>query len=289
MIGFEDKNITLERFKHYLKISLNIESSDFKIHGYGIEKVVGTVRQFGANQIFADDEGSDEMVKFYVSFYSSKTQQKAIDFLKLLKTQIKEGTCKLSLVNPLYLGMNYGKISINNEDFTQISLEKCDLVLREGVYIKNRYLLCSIYKFTNYITNELQIKVLAFDNQHGLEYMIDLDYQDLLDMVDGNTKMLCSSKDIAVYITNNLAYFKNENDDEILVCENKIFFADYSSSFGGAEKLSNTDLINKSLVGKHNNKKKMLHFDQYTQTDFKVNLIHEAFDLLFDHYVPVYN
>ena len=32
--------------------------------------------------------------------------------------------------------------------------------------------------------------------------MIDLDYADLLDMVDSNTKLLASTKDLATYLTN---------------------------------------------------------------------------------------
>ena len=288
-VGFEDKNITIERFKHHLKISLNIENTDFQIHSVRTERLVGTVKDFSLSSTFADEEGSNEMVKFYVSFYHQNNHQKLVGLLKELKTQIRSGKSKLKLINPLFLGINYGKITVNSDDYNQISLDKCDLISREGIYIKSTYLLWSIYKYTDYITNQIYIKILAFDNQNSIEYMIDLDYADLLDMVDSNTKLLASTKDLATYLTNWLAYFKNQNGDEFLVCENRLFFADYTGIFGSAEKRSSKEYVNKTIMSKHNNRERILHIETGTETEWDINVIHEAFDELFNQTVHAYN
>src|SRR5690606_30814099 len=158
-------------------------------------------------------------------------------------------------------------------------------IFREGVYIKSTYLLCSIYQFTNYITNDIFIKILAFDNQRGLEYIIDLDYADLLEMTDGNVNLLNSQKDLSNYLTNSLAYFRNLEGDEFLVCEIRLYLADYTGQIISTESKLPTDASNKQLLSKHRKRDNLLHDDVGTVTDLEMNIIHEAFDTFFHHTV----
>ena len=202
-----------------MKITLDIESTEFKIHALRKERVVGTYHGVRTHDtsIFMDEDNSDEIIKIYVSFYSQKNRAQPVEYIKKLRKKVRAGMSKLNLLNPFFLGINYGKISVNSEEYTQVSLDKCDLIFREGIYLKSTYLLCSIYKFTNYITNDLSIKILAFDNQNGVEYMIDLEYNDLLEMTDSNVDLLNHSKDLSAFLTSGLTFFKNSEDENILV------------------------------------------------------------------------
>lgn len=211
------------------------------------------------------------------------------ELVKLLKTQVKDGSSKLNYINPFYIGINHGKISVNSDESAKVSLDKCDLIFREGVYIRSTYLLLSIYKFANYVTNEVFVKLLAFDNQKGVEYMIDLDYGDLLEFTEGNVGIVNSHKDLASYLANCVSYFRNSQGDEFLVCEHKLYFADYAGLFGAVEKKSSTDLASQLLLAKHNNRNKLLHCDVETETDMHMNIMHEAFDVQFRQMVYVFN
>ena len=290
-IGFEDRNVTLEKFKHHLKISLGIESTDFQVHCLRNEHMVGTSSSMNAwnSAIFNNENSWNELTKIYVSFNLQNNYSKMCELVKLLKTQIKDGTSKLNFINPFYVGINHGKISINSDEYAKISLDKCDLIFREGVYIRSTYLLLSIYKFTNYITNEVFIKILAFDNQKGVEYMIDLDYSDLLEFTEGNVNIINSHKDLANYLSNWVSYFRNSLGEEILVWENKLYFADYTELFGSAEKKSSTDVASQLLLLKHNNRNRLLHSDIETETEMEMNIIHEAFDVQFKQMVYAFN
>ena len=163
------------------------------------------------------------------------------------------------------------------------------LIFREGVFIQNTHLLLSIYKFTNYITNEVFVKILAFDNQKSVEYMIDLDYSDLLELTEGNVNIINSNKDLANYLANCVSHFRNSQGDELLVCENRLYFADYAGLFGAVEKKSSTDLASQLLLSKHNNRSKLLHCDVETETNMEMNIIHEAFDIQFKQMIYVFN
>ena len=291
VVAFEDNNITLERFKHFLKISLHVENNEFHIHGLKKEKVVGASLSTNASKTsaFNEDSETNEILKIYVSFHTKNASHKAIEYLKTLSVQVKAGKCKLNMINPFYLGINFGKISINSKDYTKISLAKWDLLYREGLYITNTFLLCSIYKFTNEITNEICIKILAFDNGKGIEYIIDLEYQDLLEMTESNVHILNSNEDLTNFLSNGLAYFENSNEDQFLVFENRLYFSDYTGLNESMEQKSSKDVTNQLLLSKNNKRDKMLHEDVGTSTDLHMNIIHEAFDMLFDQVVHVYN
>lgn len=51
-----------------------------------------------------------------------------------------------------------------------VNVEEAELVLREGVYVGRRYLLCSVYRWVDFDKNEIRVKILAFDNEAGVEH-----------------------------------------------------------------------------------------------------------------------
>jgi hypothetical protein len=138
-IAFEDKNITLSRFKHYLKISLEIENTDFEIHALKTEKAPGSSAPSTGYEStnFSEEERCSELIKIYVSFYQSEINNTKISsLLQELKRQVKNGNCRLNALNPFFIGFNYGKITMNDDEESNITLEKCMLIYREGIYLK---------------------------------------------------------------------------------------------------------------------------------------------------------
>lgn len=105
---------------------MDIESTEFKIHGLRKEKVVGTYHgtRTTDTSIFMDEDNSDEIIKIYVSFYSQKNRSHPVEYIKKLRKKVKAGMSKLNMLNPFFLGINYGKISVNSEEYTQVSLDK---------------------------------------------------------------------------------------------------------------------------------------------------------------------
>ena len=101
-MAFEDKNITLEKFKHHLKISLNVEYTEFKIHAIREEKIVGSSQTIASQDTsaFTDDQDSNEIVKIYVSFYNKNNEAKTTEYLQAMRRQVKDGKIKLNLINP---------------------------------------------------------------------------------------------------------------------------------------------------------------------------------------------
>lgn len=231
-------------------------------------------------------ESYSEIVKINVSFHKSDDRANVIKYLNTLSKQVKENNSKLSVLNPLFIGINYGKIS-TSDDFTKVSLDKCELIYREGVYVKNKYLLCSIYKYYDFEHNENQIKILAFDNEKGTESIIDLEYKDLLALTDSNVNIINANSDLATYLINNLVYFKDSRGEEYLVCECRLYFEDYQDQKFEAKIMS--DSINKQLLAKHKKSANFLHVDIATETELEWNVIHEAFDVTFEHRVYAYN
>ena len=137
-IGFEDRNVTLEKFKHHLKISLEIENTDFQIHCLRNERIIGATSSMitASSTIFNGEEPSNELTKIYVSFNLQNNYNKKCELVNLLKTQIKEGSSKLNFINPFYIGINYGKISKNNDEYAKVSLDKCDLIFKRNLVNK---------------------------------------------------------------------------------------------------------------------------------------------------------
>jgi hypothetical protein len=132
--------------------------------------------------------------------------------------------------------------------------------------------------------------MLVFDNQKGIEYLVDLTYPDLLEMTDGNVNLLNTDEDLAKFLSNSLAYFWNTEGEEILVCEHRLFFCDYSAGImANTERKPPADSFTKMLQSKHNKRDKLLHKDSETETDLELNIIHEAFDVLFKETIYAYN
>ena len=126
-ITFEDKNITEERLKHYLKLTLDIEGDEFFIHTFENEAIIGSSMQMTQSDsvIFGANEDLTELAKFHISFNSSnKDLKKLSSYLRKLKMQIKEGNCKLADLNPFFLSINHGKTAVNSEDYAKVSLDK---------------------------------------------------------------------------------------------------------------------------------------------------------------------
>lgn len=108
-------------------------------------------------------------------------------------------------------------------------------------------------------------------------------------MLEGNTGIIGQTKDLSEYLLNSISYFRSKNGKEFLVCENRLFFGDYTGIFGSTEKHSSTDLVTKTILSKHNVKARILHLDAETVTDLEMNIIHEAFDTYFEQYIPMFN
>lgn len=80
----------------------------------------------------------------------------------------------------------------------------------------------------------MKIKIIAFDQNNGEEYLIELDHWDLLDLTEGAFKLLQTSKnkkDLALYLENCLTFATFEQK-EYLVCENKVFFSEFHRPHG---------------------------------------------------------
>jgi len=234
------------------------------VHNFESEQVVGSsipLTQSDSIHLSSEKEENEQILKFYISFYKNNNKNQLFQYLKTLKEQIKEGNCKLSDLNPLFLSFNYGRAALNCEDHTKIGIDKCDLLYREGIYINNSYLLCSIYKYSDYISKEIMVKILAFDNQKGAEYILDLEYCDLLELTEGNVGIFYNSHDLSTFLVNNLAFFKNLKEEEILVCENRLYFEEYVSNSGGLDQKASYDNVNKQLLSKYKKRDNFLHQD----------------------------
>jgi hypothetical protein len=177
---------------------------------------------------------------------------------------------------------------VSEKGFSGIRIEEAELILREGVYIGKRYLLCSVYRWVDFEKNEIRVKILAFDNEAGVEHSIELSYEDLLGMSGHNTAFLEDKIALASFLSNGLAYFNN-GDNEMLVFENRLYFGDYTGHFGSVEKKSSTEVANSLLLSTHRKRDKLLYEDVGTETELEMNVIHEAFDLVFKQNVYAYN
>lgn len=68
-----------------------------------------------------------------------------------------------------------------------------------------------------------------------------------------------------------------------------MYFADYTGVITSTEKKASSDALNKLLLSKHKKRDKLLHEDVGTVTDLDMNIIHEAFDVLFTQSIHIYN
>lgn len=87
------------------------------------------------------------------------------------KYSVKDGSSLLYDIKPYYIAFNLGNISLQEDE----PLEKYELIKREGRFIQGKFLLVNILRNTN-----IEIfKIIAFNNETGEEFILNLEMNDL--------------------------------------------------------------------------------------------------------------
>jgi hypothetical protein len=83
-------------------------------------------------------------------------------------------------------------------------------------------------------THPMTIRIIAFENETYKQYSLDLEYEDMMIIVDGNMKLLEDeqSNELCQLLTNNLTMISKKGEkkggkervDTVMAVEHKIFF-----------------------------------------------------------------
>jgi len=131
--------------------------------------------------------------------------------------------------------------------------------------------------------------VIAFENETSSQFAFDLNFEDLLTLMQGNIKLLEdeNTHDLCQILLNNLALIKREKVDkkgntvyeDVLIVEHKVFFNEqYRAVY---------DKKNKHIMAKYDKQRQGLVQDVALSTDYEKSVIYEAFTHVYDNQVAI--
>jgi hypothetical protein len=112
-------------------------------------------------------------------------------YLKLLKTQIREGTSILYDLQPLFLSLNLGQCGLQLSDMRSHLLKEYHLLRRRGALIKDEEFVVSVLR---HLKDPLSFKIIASSTEMGEEFILDLAARDLIELTEGRTHLLEASE-----------------------------------------------------------------------------------------------
>ena len=230
-----------------------------------------------------------------------------------IKQQLTDNVGLFNEINPVYISLNMGRPSTPFFD-EYVPQDQFRLIKREGVYLMgNRGMMINFLK-CDYLTqqpnsepSQLQnasavandtdkdkakqyiLRVIAFENSSSSQFSFDLNFNDLLTLVEGRIKLLEdeSSHDLCQIILNNLTMIKRDKVDkkgkimheDVLIVEHKVFFNEqYRAVY---------DKKNKNIMAKYDKKRQGLVKDVCLTTDYEKSVIYEAFSPVYEDEVNV--
>ncbi|CDW76064.1 UNKNOWN [Stylonychia lemnae] len=160
---------------------------------------------------------SVEIIKFWIEIVDD--QENIDKYFKLLKNQIRDGTCILYDLEPLYLSINLGNIGLNANN----QIRDYHIMTKQGTKISGEDFMVSILRH-NY--DALAIKIFAMNFETGEEYILDLGKSDIFELTDGQNYILEQNEptQLIQLILHNLNLIVKDYDVRVLACEHKIFF-----------------------------------------------------------------
>jgi len=220
-------------------------------------------------------------------------------------------------INPVYISLNMGRPSTPFSD-DYVPQDKFRLIKREGLFLMgNRWMMINFLK-CDYLTQMQReslgkgdltptpthaanssvsninmtdtvkefnyiLRIIAFENETSCQFSFDLNFNDLLILMQGNLKLLedDNSHDLCQLILNSLSMITREKVDEkgrmvtedILIVEHKIFFSEHYRSV--------YDKKNKNIMAKYDKKRQGLVKEIALETEFDTAVIYEAFECVY--------
>ena len=165
--------ITEAMLKFYLNKSLKIDKDKFRVLYTDQEQFVLPKK---GGQLKGEEV---TVVKILIEIVDD---QENIDrYLKLLKTQVRDGTSILYDLQPLYLSLNLGCTGLQINDQAPL-LRDYHLIKRKGVALKQEDFVVSVLRHKR---DPMSFKVIATSQDLGEEYILDLDSRDLIELTEG--------------------------------------------------------------------------------------------------------
>ena len=161
-----------------------------------------------------------------------------------MKQQLTDNVGLFNEINPVYISMNMGRPSTPFFD-DYVTQDQFRLIQRDGVYLMgDRWMMINFLK-CDYLTQQANtegsiqqnisgltqdteakekskapmqyiLRVIAFENETSSQFAFDLNFEDLLTLMQGNIKLLEdeNTHDLCQILLNNLALIKREKVDK---------------------------------------------------------------------------
>eukprot|EP00347_Sterkiella_histriomuscorum_P013376 403364949 len=211
--------------KYYLNKCLKLDKNKFRFLSTQEERYELELAGKGVNRT---QKESVLVVKLIIEIIDD--QENFDQYFKMLKNQIRDGSCLLYDLDPLYISINLGQTGINSRQL----ISDYHFIFKKGIkvnqikefnilQIQEEDYLLSVLRHTS---DALAFKLIAMNFHNGEEYILDLSERDLFELTEGKNDLLMRNepKELLDIMVANLVIITKDQGIRVLGCEHKVFF-----------------------------------------------------------------